>query len=105
MKNSHFNLSNLEKAIDVALDSAENISKSWDLGDLEEKRRIQKLVFPDGILYNHRKHIYRTDRVNTILSPIPLVQSDLEQNKNGKNPIPLDFSRYVPETGLELLRA
>lgn len=101
LETSQLTLSNLEQAIDIAVDAAENMSKTWVSGDLEEKRRIQRFVFPEGIVYNHEEHTYRTETLSSVFFAIPRIQRDLEQNKNGKNPIPLDFSRFVPKAGIE----
>ncbi|MBK7128234.1 MAG: recombinase family protein [Crocinitomicaceae bacterium] len=103
IENSHFNLSNLENAIDIALGSAANLSEAWSSGDLEEKRRIQKMVFPEGIRYDHEKHVYRTPRVNSMFSAIPLIRSHWAENKNGKSSNFMNFSRLVPKKGIEPL--
>ena len=103
LETSQLTLSNLEEAIDNAVNAAENMRNSWVSGDLEEKRSIQRFVFPEGIVYNHEEHTYRTETLSTVFYAIPRIQSNLEQNKNGKNPIPLDFSRFVPKKGIEPL--
>ncbi|MBI3134072.1 MAG: recombinase family protein [Bacteroidetes bacterium] len=99
--NSHFNLSNLEMATENAVNRALNLSEMWASGNLEEKRRIQKLLFPEGIAYNHKNHVYRTIRVNVLFATIAVILRDSEQNKNGKNSNQLNFSRLVPKAGIE----
>ena len=56
----NLNLSNSEKQIPIVIATASNISSLWHNADLESKRKIQNLVFPDGIFWD--KHIadYRT---------------------------------------------
>lgn len=56
----NLNLSNYEKQIPMVITTASNISDLWHNADLETKRKIQNLVFPDGIYWD--KHIgdYRT---------------------------------------------
>jgi len=104
IENSQFKLSNLEKATDNAIEDALKLPLLWESGDLEEKRRIQKIVFPDGIIYDHQKHHYRTNRVNTLFSAIPLLQEGLRGKKNGTDSKNKNLSRLVLEMGLEPIR-
>lgn len=83
LKNSTFKLSNLEKAIDKVLKYALQLPFLWESGDLEEKRRIQNMVFPCGIVYDFKNGIYRTDRVNSLFSFIPMFTRVSEGNKKG----------------------
>ncbi len=101
IENSQFKLSNLEKATDNAVEDALNLPQAWLSGDIEEKKRIQKIVFPQGIVYNHEKHHYRTERVNLLFSSIPLFQEDLQGKKNGTSSKNKNLSRLVPEAGVE----
>ena len=101
ISSSQFNLSNLENLIDKALDYALNLPNLWSFGDLEEKRRIQKMVFPEGIRYNHQKHSYRTSRVNTLFSLMPLITTDTAKKENGTGDKNINLSRLVPEAGVE----
>tara|TARA_B110000046_G_scaffold173695_1_gene196532 strand:+ start:58 stop:627 length:570 start_codon:yes stop_codon:yes gene_type:complete len=55
-----FDLSNLEKALDIALRKAPKLSSMSTNGNLAEKRKIQKMVFPDGIEYDRKNDEYRT---------------------------------------------
>ena len=54
------NLSNLEKQIPTIVTTATHIGDLWHNAGLETKRRIQNLVFPDGILWDKEKRDYRT---------------------------------------------
>lgn len=54
------NLSNLDKQIPTIVSTASHISDLWHNAGLETKRRIQNLVFPDGILWDKEKRDYRT---------------------------------------------
>ena len=103
LEGSHFNLSNLETAVEKAVNYSLNLSDRWQSGNLEEKRKLQKLVFPEGILYNHKNHIYRTTRINALFSVIAHLQRVSEENKNGKSSNFMNFSRLVPKKGIEPL--
>ena len=52
LENGGINSSNLKKSVIMALDYACNLPYLWKLGDLETKRAIQYMVFPDGIEYD-----------------------------------------------------
>ena len=54
LDNEGINSSNLKKAVQMALDYACNLPYLWKLGDLETKRAIQYMVFPDGIRYDFK---------------------------------------------------
>ncbi len=80
-----FNLSNLEKAIDLALQYSLQLPSLWSSGDLEVKRRIQNMVFPDGILYDFKNAIIRTTSLNSIFSVIPSYsKTNKDKKKSGE---------------------
>lgn len=99
-----FNLSNLEKAIDLSLNYALKLPELWGSGGLEVKRSIQKMVFPEGILYDFKNDDYRTLRVNSIFSVIPSLSMKKERKKNGNTAKNSAYSRLVPGAGLEPAR-
>ncbi len=76
----------------------------WASGDLEERRRIQKMVFPEGIRYNRENDTYQTTRINSLFSLIPQLVRDTGQNKNGICSDKLNKSRLVPGAGIEPAR-
>ncbi|RYZ68486.1 MAG: hypothetical protein EOP09_09405, partial [Proteobacteria bacterium] len=49
---SDIDSSNLKKAVEKALTIAQNLSGLWVLGDYDVKRKLQQLVFPEGVLYS-----------------------------------------------------
>lgn len=63
---SSISSSNLNKAIDIALKLATNINEIWASGDLKQKKRIQRLVFPTGIGYDKQNDLVRTLRTNEL---------------------------------------
>ena len=96
-----FNLSNLEKAIDLSLKYSLKLPELWGSGNLEVKRSIQKMVFPDGILYDFKNDDYRTTRINSIFSVIPSLSVKNKHKKNGNKTDFSDYSRLVPWAGIE----
>ena len=54
IENPTLNSSNLELAIDKALNLSESLEKIWTKGDLKQKQNLQNLVFPSGLGYDKR---------------------------------------------------
>ena len=73
--------SNLQKAIDKALIMSSRLNETRTYGDLEQKQKLQRLVFPSGIGYDKQNNRVRTKRVNSIFSAIPLLTRDSGENK------------------------
>lgn len=101
IENSGFNLSNLDLAIENALEDALNLPSLWVSGDLKEKRRIQRMLFPEGILYNHDKHEYRTTKINSLFIAISVAAGSVAANKNGTNSNDMNLSHFVDYPILE----
>lgn len=93
--------SNLNKAIDKALKMSGNLSEIWKSGNAEEKKQLQNLVFPAGIVYHKSKDKVQTRRTNSLFSVIPIITGILEENKNG-DPINIDqISALVTSPGFK----
>ena len=100
-KNPFISSSNLNKAIDKALKMSTKLNEIWDSGDLEQKRKLQQLVFPSGMGYNKQIDEVQTKRVNSIFSSIPLIATDLAQQKSGE-PVKINqFSARVTSSGFK----
>ena len=67
------------------------LNETWTYGDLEQKQKLQRLVFPSGIGYDKQNNRVRTKRVNSIFSSIPLLSRDLAKIKSGE---PVDFNQF-----------
>lgn len=63
-----------------------------DSRDLEQKRKLQQLVFPSGMGYNKQIDEVQTQRVNSIFSLIPLIATDLASQKKAENQLKLTNS-------------
>ena len=61
-------VSKIEECIDTALEFSSKLATAWDHSDLKTKQQIQFLVFPDGISYNRKNDLCRTNRVNEFFS-------------------------------------
>ena len=75
--------SNLEKVQKYALKMSCNLLDLWDKSNLENKKLLQNMLFPEGIYYNREKDEVRTKRVNSFFSLIAGISKDCSGNKNG----------------------
>jgi site-specific DNA recombinase len=94
-------LSNHDIFIDKAMNVCENLSKYWECGTSENKQRIQKMLFPEGLYIVPEKRTYLTQNMNQVFQLIPLFTGVSEGHKTKKVTISDDFSLLVAGTGLE----
>jgi len=78
---SEIEISKLDHYLKKSIEISQNIHKSWQLGTLEEKRKIQKLVFPEGIVVDTTKRTYLTSKVNSLF----LAKSQFKRTSGGIN--------------------
>ncbi|MBM3442651.1 MAG: hypothetical protein FJX89_08135 [Bacteroidetes bacterium] len=74
--------SNLEKAVTQCLQMAQDQSGAWVSAGYEGKQQLQRLVFPDGMLFDKKKGVVRTPRVNSLFAAIPLLARVSGENEN-----------------------
>lgn len=96
--------SNLERAVEKCLEIAQNLSQSWISASYEVKQQLQRLVFPEGVLYNKKIHSVRTPRVNSLFAEIEPLAKVLAENKNGDSEMNRQKLSQVPRTGFEPAR-
>ncbi len=95
------NSSNLEKAVQKGLELAQNVRQIWVSSEYEEKQRLQKLIYPEGLLYNKQNDTVRTPKINTLFSLIAYSTRVLEENKAGRLKKNDRLSHWVVPTGIE----
>lgn len=64
LDNETVQVSNIEDLLTQSFYKLENLALVWTSSDLEGKRRIQRTVFPDGILYDAKNHKCLTEKLN-----------------------------------------
>ncbi len=93
--------SNLDKKINSCAIVANNITSYWCSKGIETQTRIQKLVFPEGIVVNPKNRQYRTNKINSIFKQsAELSRLPEGEIKNGNRDFLLP-SFVVAGTGLE----
>lgn len=74
-------ISNLDDKLNICADFVSNISNSWDSGDLEIKSKLQKLIFPKGIVLDPINKQYRTKVINSVFVQISNISRAPEDKK------------------------
>ncbi|UAY53678.1 recombinase family protein [Ferruginibacter albus] len=102
IENGSQKISNLDNYITLSAEIVGNISKYWAFQELETQKRIQELVFPEGIMLDTKNRVYLTSKVNLIFEESSmLVKDSKEENKNDNDKKPLSSS-IVARSRLEL---
>lgn len=78
-----FKSSNLENAINLALNMSSNLNELWVSGNLEQKQQLQKLVFPSGLGYDKQSDKVQTTSINEFLSLTNSISNNLGKVKSG----------------------
>jgi site-specific DNA recombinase len=93
-------LSNRKNFIELGLKMGVNLCGSWEKGDYRDRRRVQSVLFPEGVIFDKENQGYRTPRVNIFFSLTALFSSRLKEMKKGKTGAKHDFSLSVVHRGL-----
>jgi len=82
LNNGKLTISNLDELLRKSLERLENLSEMWVSSDLQEKRRMHKTMFPEGIFYDPIKHQYLTRQINSYVELVASISTDYEAKKN-----------------------
>ena len=94
-------ISNLGKMLSSALKKFTKLSQVWAFSNLDTKRRIQKTLFPDGILYDVKNHEYLTNRTNSFLYLTDYLSNTFKDEGIKKSRQIGGMSSWAPPSGLE----
>ncbi|WP_071887914.1 recombinase family protein [Rufibacter sp. DG15C] len=94
-------LSNLQKYLRFAVKMCSEIGSMWVSGSYHQRQKLQKLVFPEGVLYDKKMDGYRTYRVNAIFFLIASLSAKMGIKEKGQTSNKTDLSYWVAGTGLE----
>ena len=78
------NLSNSENPIDQLMLTCSHIADLWKDSDLETQRKVQFLIFPEGILWDKHMKQYRTLKCNDFFKIINRVSITYRNKKRGR---------------------
>ena len=93
--------SNLKSYFSTAMEVALELATAWTLNKVAAKENLQKLVFPEGILYDHKNGAFQTIKVNEVFERIAVVNCIPEDDKNKQGSISAALSCLVGMTGFE----
>ncbi|WP_430412343.1 recombinase family protein [Kordia sp.] len=93
--------SNLENYIDNSIDLLCNLHNIWRLGNYNEKQKFQKLMFPEGIVYDRKNDRVRTNKVNSILELTRSLSISLDHKKSGQKNKNVNLSAPVTSAGFK----
>ena len=89
---------NIEKYLDACTHIARNTSKYWASEGFEIKRKLQQLVFPEGIFIEVKKRAVRTSEVNMIFNLTASIRSYWEP-VNENSPVEITEESLVVAGG------
>ena len=92
---------NLDKFIDFAFKMRSNLFELWQLQGLEGKRKLQKLLFSDGFIYDKNSGDIEPKSVNVFFVLNGLYTNSYGDKNKRTNRNFNDSSRRVPGAGLE----
>jgi hypothetical protein len=89
----------VERITQKGLDNLIRLDQLYENGTIKEQREIVGSIFPENLCFNGEQ--YRTTRLNEAVRQIYLIESGLDQNKNGTSKGNFDLCRSADWTGLE----
>lgn len=98
---SSWKVSNLEECIESAMEYGRNLPLIWASANYKDKRRLQNLLFPEGIIYDKKSGQCRTERINSLFLSIALQSRVLSKEKTGIPALNVSYSGLVVPTGIE----
>ena len=94
-------VSNLDNYINISLEVAANVNKYWALGEVATKKRIQELVFPEGLLLDVKNRVYLTSKTSCLFER-NVDKSMVTEGENEKCDVKnTSHSTVVAEMGVE----
>jgi DNA invertase Pin-like site-specific DNA recombinase len=93
--------SNIYEHFEYAVNLSAKLATVWTSSDVNTKEKLQKMVFPDGIVYDRKNGEFRTEKVNEVFRLIARLNSVSGENKTGQTNNEVDLSS---EVGLTLFR-
>ncbi len=94
-------ISNHSETIAKALELSSKLAPAWTSSDVKGKERLQKLVFPDGIVFDKQTSTFRTGRVNIVFAAIASAARISAQKEKGQTSLDGGLSFSVGKTGFE----
>ena len=94
-------ISNLKKSIREGVALASKLSTVWTSSPIGTKEKLQKLLFPEGIIYSKKNEAFRTEKVNMFFELVADAAKDTDENKKGTNKVLPCLSPSAEREGFE----
>ena len=104
MEHSTISISNLKEMVQETVLICNNINRIWVEGSISIKEKLQKLVFPSGLVYDKEKGAFRTPKVNIIIAAIASKMGGFPEIKKGLNSFFQAKSLSAERAGFELVK-
>lgn len=95
------NSSNFSNVVESTVAIACHLKTLWSAGDFETRQEVQKMAFPEGIVWNRENDNYLTPKENLALVAFRSISDSYKNSNTKKEDKSLDLSSVVAETGLE----
>lgn len=93
MEKWKMNLSNYETKIPLVISTISKLGTCWRTGNIDLKKEIQKIVFPEGIFWDKKIRDYRTEKRNSVFDLLDRISATYGKEKG------LPLSEAVPLCG------
>jgi site-specific DNA recombinase len=104
MKQMEVTTSNLESYLETAVSFSSKLPLVWSSTGVIGKEKIQKLLFPAGIVYNKENRVFLTTEVNSVIALIAHARGDPGQEDTKKGGLYTTLSTLVRKRRFELPR-
>ena len=92
---------NLDDYVSIGLNLKNNMLKLWGLANLGNKRRLQNMVFPDGIVWSKENNDIEPVSRNEFIFTYGSNTDDYKEKENGQTANICNLSALAPHLGLE----
>ena len=96
-------ISNLKKSIEEGVTFSTKLAPLWTSSPVSKKEKLQKLLFPEGIIYSKKNEAFRTEKVNTFFALVAYAARFSGENKKGTNKALTCLSPSAETKGFEPL--
>ena len=101
LQQSRVSISNHEQWVEKVVDFSLKLPVLWTSSSVSGKEKLQKLVFPEGIVYDRKNGLFRTPKVNAVFSAIAQWQGSSGGNEEGTNHSHIGLSLSAETEGFE----
>lgn len=96
LEDANQNLSNMSKFVDEAIVMSCKLGGLWSMGDFDSRQSLQKLIFPNGVLFDKENDDYRTENENEVFRIFRRLSANYEIDKTKATD---DFAHLSPYVG------